>query len=392
MRSWSKTMNEESFNNVGDIYEKLGQDARLNPIGSDMTKVKTRDGLYKARALVNRAIEQGIVTAAGLSRRTGIKGSAISAFRNEKWRGSAGTLATTASELSKAVNILLRQRESDRSCVDTFVKTNVARAIFDIAKYAVRRRMIAGFALPAGSGKTLTLQALHEEIPGSVIITVMHSASTVKPFLQTWARALGTRQTGRINEIQAGVIDRLAGSDRMVMVDEAHKLSVPCLDVVREIYDAAKIPIILAGTPVLHKTLTACQAGTLSYDLLDQLYSRIGIFRNLSELAASGRDEDRLFSREDVREVFIRGSVRISRGGVDLLFRLANHPGSGGLRICRDLVQMCVDLYKGDEITVDLLRAAFNMKIGAREAGFRIDSACGIAASHDTKAVASACG
>jgi hypothetical protein len=82
--------------------------------------------------------------------------------------------------------------------------------------------------------------------------------------------------------------------------------------------------------------------------------------------------------------------VRISHGGIDLLFRLANHAGSGGLRICRDLVQMCVDLYRGQEISVDLLRAAFNMKIGAREAGFRIDSACGIAATSETKAVASA--
>jgi len=176
-----------TFDSVCDIYEKLEHDARINPVGDDVMKVQSKEGLTKARDLVNRAIAQNIVTAARLARRTGIKGSAISAFRNDKWKGSAGTLATVASELSKAVNILLRQRESDRTSVDAFVQTKVASAIFDIAKYAVKRRMIAGFALPAGSGKTITLNALHEEIPGSVIITVTHSASTVKPFVQTWA-------------------------------------------------------------------------------------------------------------------------------------------------------------------------------------------------------------
>ena len=380
----------ETFDTVGDIYEKLGQDARINPVGEDAMKVKTKDGLNKARDLVNRAIDQGLVTAASLGRRTGIKCSAISAFRNDKWKGSVGTLATTASELSTAVNILLRQQESDRTSVDGFVKTRVAERIFNIAKYAIRRRMISGFALPAGSGKTIALQALHEEIPGSVIITVTHASSSIKTFLQAWARALGTRQSGRINEIQACVIDRLIGSDRLVMIDEAHKLSVKCLDVMREIHDAAKIPIIIAGTPVLHKTITAPQAGTLSYDLLDQLYSRIGVFINLSDMAMSGKDDDRLFSREDIRKVFARGGVRISREVVDMLFNLSNHPASGCLRTCRDLVQICLDLYKGEEITVALLGRAYNFKIGIREAGFRIDSACGIAATQNEKAVASA--
>jgi len=139
----------------------------------------------------------------------------VPAFRKDHWKGSAGTLASTASELSKAVNLLLRQRQEDETSVASFVKTTVASAIFDIMKYAVKRRIIAGFALPAGRGKTITLKVLHDEIPGSVIITVTHSASTVKPFLQTWARVLGTRQTGRTHEIQAGVINRLAGSDRI---------------------------------------------------------------------------------------------------------------------------------------------------------------------------------
>ncbi len=381
----------DAINRVEDIYERLERSARIQPVGDEAMNVTSKDGLVQARDLVNWAIQQGDVTASGLARRTNIKPSVISAFRNDKWKGSAGTLLTVASNLARGVNQLLLQREAERTEVGGFVKKSVACAIYDIVHYVLKRRWIGVFVIPAGSGKTITLRQIHEETPGSVLLTVTHTRSSAKAFLQTWARAVGLDEIGPAQQIQDSIIGCLIRSDRLVMIDECHKLGTNCLDIVREIYDETKIPIVMAGTPSFYRTLTARRVGTVSSELMDQLYSRVGLFRDMTERVNSDTANDKaLFTREDIRKVFARGRIRLSRDAADLLFKLANHPASGGLRTCRDLVQMVADLHAGEEITAKLLRAAYAMKLGDRESGFRIDQAFGRATSEPAPVAATA--
>ncbi len=240
-------MPSEDFNHVGDIFDRLEADARKQPVGDEAMNVTSKEGLVKARAEVNAAIHDGTVTAAELARRTGIKAAAISQFRADKWLGKKATEATTASKLANAVNQLRRQREADESQVGGFVKTSVARGIFGIVQYVVKRRWIGIFVIPAGSGKTITLQQVHEDTAGSILLTVTRTRASVKAFLQVWARALGLDEHGTAQALQDAIVSRMVRSDRLVIIDEAHKLQVPCLDVVREIYDEAAIPIIMAG-------------------------------------------------------------------------------------------------------------------------------------------------
>ncbi len=370
----------DEFHKLEDIYDRLEQDAREQPVKDDIMAVKNETDTAEARELVNRVIFDGLTTAADLARRTGIKPAAISAFRNDKWgKGSPGTLLTTASELAKAVNAILRKQRAEETKIDGFVQTRVAEAIFNLVQYAVKRGMIAAFVIPAGAGKTITLQQLAEDTPGAMLLTVTRTRSTPKSFLQVWARALGMDEHGSAQDIQDSIINRMVRSDRLVLIDEAHKLQVSALDAIREVYDEAKVPIVLAGTPSLYTTLTTRRVGSVASELLDQLYSRIGLYRDLSDLVdVKGGDDAKLYNREDIRRVFARGKVRIARDGVEFLMRLANHPGSGCLRICRDLCQIVVDLFPGREITAELLEKAYKMKAGVREAGFRIGAAWGL--------------
>ena len=94
---------EDRFDHIDDIFDRMANDARRRQVAGEALEVTTEAGLQQARAIVNDAIKRDFVTAAELARRTGIKPAAISAFRNDKWKGKAGTLSTTASLLARSL-------------------------------------------------------------------------------------------------------------------------------------------------------------------------------------------------------------------------------------------------------------------------------------------------
>jgi hypothetical protein len=49
------------------------------------------------------------------------------------------------------------------------------------------------------------------------------------------------------------IINALKGTERLLLIDEAHSLAVRSLNVIRDIHDEAKVPIVLAGTIDLRK-------------------------------------------------------------------------------------------------------------------------------------------
>jgi len=369
-------MNGERFDEIGDIYERLSGDARRHSVDQKLLDIKTPEDLQRAREFLNNILAQDIITAHQLAKRTGVKPSAISAFRNDKWKGAAGTLYTTASELMGAIDQFLKERDAEETAVDGFATTRFVEEVVALVEYAKKRRKIGAFGAPAGSGKSTVLHELAETTPGAVLIVVRRCRSAVKPFLQLWARSLGLTEEGRAEDIQDRIIACLANSGRLVLIDEAHKLQVATLDVIREVWDETHVPIILAGTPSLHGTLTTRRVGTQTSELMDQLYSRVGMYRDLSALTNRKTGEpERLHSAEDIRKVFARGHVRLVKDGIDFLCQLANSIGGGGLRICKDLVQFVVDMYPGQPITAMLLNEALKMKAGPREAAFRMDVA-----------------
>lgn len=382
---------EEHFETIHDVYERLAQDGRVQPVRDDLMEINSDAGVKEARALVNRAIHDGHTTATDLARRTSVKESAISAFRNDKWKGKLGTLYTLASDLVKAVNALLVQRSADETRVEGFVSTRFAREVEALVQYAVKRRIIAAFVAPAGSGKTMTLQAVRDNIPGSALLTVTRTRSGVKSFLQLFARSIGIQEVGRADELQDAIVSRLLRSDRLIIVDECHKLGTPCLDVLREIQDEVHCPMVLAGTPSFYATLTLQRVGSVSNELMDQLYSRVGMYRDLTSIDNAGSGEpDALFTVDDIRAVFGKGHVRLTHDGAKFLTDLANCPASGGLRACRDLVQIVVDLYPRQAVCAELLNAAMVMKAGIRASRAMVSRVAGQSAADEMPLAATA--
>ena len=139
--------------------------------------------------------------------------------------------------------------------------------------------------------------------------------------------------------------------------------------------DLPLLAMLLAATPSFQARVKGGGARySEAQDLFDQFSSRVGVFRDLSQLADPRTGEPQpLFSVADVRKVFHRGRVRLSGDGAMFLARLANTPGAGGLRSCRGLVEKVTDFWPDEDVTARLLHQALALQIGPVEAGFIVE-------------------
>lgn len=218
-----------------------------------------------------------------------------------------------------------------------FVLTYVAKQIQAVAR-VVRENQTMGLATgPTGIGKTYCAQALHETISGSILVTAMFGATHPKGLARLIADAIGVRdaavsrsEMNHLTQVER-VVYKLKDSARLVIVDEAHKLQEGAIELLREIHDAAGVPILLLATRDLADRIERSANPDRG-----QLYSRIDIVWPLTEgrdLYAGG-DNKLLYSIDDIRRLYEIPPIRLSKDGARYLEDVANRLGHGSLRSC----------------------------------------------------------
>lgn len=276
-------------------------------------------------------------------------------------------------KLDKRVSLEAARRDAPRET--EFAWTGVAEEVKAVANAAFVLSALCVVIGPASIGKTLTLTALLKAFPGSVLITINDGCHSTMTLLRTLTEALRLPSAARQRK---GLFDALAAylreNKRLIMVDETHLASLEMLTTLRQIQDEAKCPMLLAGLPALSKMLMTgrgddCKGATL--------YSRVGMIRDLTERCRSNPGEP-LFSIDDVRKMFARGSVRLAKDAVDWLQGLACLPEVGGPRACENAVKLAAHIAQQrgeDRIGLDLLLQASQLLLGvdgARQLGNRI--------------------
>lgn len=150
-----------------------------------------------------------------------------------------------------------------------FVPTLAARKGMDIMRFAHAEGEINVIFGAAGLGKTQMLKQYAKENSSAVLIETDPSCNP-KVLLRKIAEAVGANARGVNNELLEGIVAKLKGSERLLMIDEAELLSTRSLEFIRRIHDLAGVGIILAGMPRLLVNLKG------KNNELAQLYSRVG--------------------------------------------------------------------------------------------------------------------
>lgn len=274
------------------------------------------------------------VSQSQLSRKLGCSASYVSHLLT----GSEQIPPATRDELLRKCNALIEEdaRGRDYRRPDGLVDTAVVKRFIQAARHVSRARTIGLAVGPAGIGKTIAAKAVAAEMPGAVLVSVTHDTRARRGFLDALARALRMR-TARTCVRLADVVERLAGSGRLLMVDQAHDLRSDVLGLLHNLHDEAELPILLIGTVAIDERVR--KDADPRYG---QLSSRIGLrVPLLPELFGRGRGgrPAQWISSEEIRRMFSRGKLRLHPEAVRLLAEMANRD-IGHLRRVRNVVRL----------------------------------------------------
>lgn len=250
-----------------------------------------------------------------------------------------------------------------------FVKTQVASQILGVAKWADKMNGIVLIHGPSGIGKTRTLQAIRAEFPGSIYISITRAGQSTRAVLDMIVAEL--RMSGRFGssrELEQQIWNSLAGSDRMILVDEVHRLAGrrndEALHTLRDLHDHTGCPIVLAG---MSQIATYIDTGKNQYDNLEQIDSRICFRLDLTEAAMSFNDGgDGLFTVADIERFLASQKLRVAGDVAGYLHGLANEPRMGGLRTVLNLIKLVREVAGDRVVTRDMVRKIFADSRGLR--------------------------
>lgn len=272
--------------------------------------------------------------------------AALSQYINKKYPGDIPGL-------EKDIASLLR-REEDLEFVtgpEAFCKTSASTLIWEVLQYCDTKQKMGAALAPSGTGKTETCKEYKRQNRATVFITAdvtTKSPSNILRRLIEHVGGIGSRHS--ISEYLTGLIDKLRGTKRLVIVDDAHFLSWEAFELVRKLHDCAGVGVVYVGQERLYEQMKGTDGK--SY-LFDQIYSRIAIKRDRFQIM-----------KKDARSIAESRCKGLDKECLDFLFHRAR--GKGRYRYMTNLIDVAMEINSqfGTPMGVPLLQEAEKFLLG----------------------------
>lgn len=217
-----------------------------------------------------------------------ISSSMLSQFLSDTYRAPQ-TVVPKVEELAA-----LHEKREAAPVRPGFVETTVTRRVMQAIEYAHLQGVVTVVYGDAGIGKTETFRRYLSQNSHAVGITIIPTYSSIAGVNELLADKLGVH--GRAErKVTLEIIEKLQGSGRVIIVDEAQHLTKKSLEHLRSISDLSGIGICLIGNEEVYRRLMGSGREDFS-----QLFSRSTLKQEVYV---------KHISREDVREIFERMGV-----------------------------------------------------------------------------------
>lgn len=219
------------------------------------------------------------------------------------------------------------------------VDTKVALDIQRVAEM-IRTNGTMGVIYGAtGIGKTRCAQAVYDTVSGSIFLTITNVTGSAASFRHLLFRAVGGRMIRKPGPMPVYLFDTtvqiLKDSNRLIIIDEAHKLRDDAIEYLREVHDHTGCPVLCLATKELYDRIQSNATPDAG-----QIKSRFDISRPLTQgVGSDGANKGkRLFTVEDIRKLYEITPIRLNKDAANYLVDVANLLGHGSLRRCGMLV------------------------------------------------------
>lgn len=281
-------------------------------------------------------LENSDKSEAQLAKALGKSQTALNRWRHMKYKVSDDKLREFNSSVER---YLSREAARRRSKPTEFVKTTIASQVTAVLhRCHIRGDMGVVIGRP-GTGKTIAVNHYQGENPDVILLTA-HIGWNVKSVLMSISKILGISSYGSSYVATDRIIENLSFSDRLIIIDEAQFLKLPCLEIVRTIHDLAGVGVVYIGQPELKRRMHGIDS-----EFYAQIYSRIGISLSLTNPEPA-----------DV-ELIARAKQITDRTVLNYLIKLSDDKYHS-LRTISHLLDLANDVARNDgsDVSINLLK------------------------------------
>jgi len=323
-----RSQNREAMDRMNERNRVL-MEARMLPAHAELS----RDLVSEIVDHFKKYIDKHDITAAQVGREIQYAPAVISAWMKESYKGDV-------SAVTRAINNWMerdaRRKEARRP--SDYVSMWLAEDYRTYVYLADKQKKMLVLVGPSGTGKTKVIKTLCEELRG--LYVCCSENMTLRGLLLALAKELDwTRDGGHRYELERYVIERLAGTERIVFIDEAHLLG-PTIRSLRAIYDQAEVPIVMAGTDEIEGAVDDRAHGRGQFTSRCIFYSALDHIRTTGGGRAAPNEGKDLFTVEEIKAFFAKRKIRLNRDGLQMIWALSCLAGYGCLRLVEAVIEM----------------------------------------------------
>lgn len=248
--------------------------------------------------LENYMKESGI-SQARIAPLMGVSMTALSQYRNGKYKGDIKAVEAKIDEYLDTVEAQqeIKEKTQEYKGNEDYIPISISEDINKMIRYAQLNGGIAIAHGDAGIGKTKAAQKFVRENPTQAIYLEMSPvAGTLTNMLRMLARALKLPQSSNKFELVMDIRDKLEGTNKVIIIDEAQHLKLSALEQIRTLADPNSITgtkgvgIVLIGNTEVYSKMKGKQEAQFA-----QLFSRIKMSRCYTTLDVTDEDAELLF-------------------------------------------------------------------------------------------------
>jgi DNA transposition AAA+ family ATPase len=325
--------------------ERIRGANRMISEGTDAAKV-TAEQIAAVAEDVKGFVAHHKITRQDLARSIGYSSSVVVEFLKGTYAGNRG-------EVAIQLDSWLSEEETRRRRPQTtqFVWTNIAMEMKATANYCLDEQTIGLVYGPdtSGIGKTMALQAIHQEIGPrrSTLITIDKVDANPTGLLKKILRGLRKDDKGSTNQRFGRVVEELTGRNHLLIIDQIHNLRFSKDDkpfyILADLWDATKDTCaqLWCGTADLVNYLER-QRKRSADESLAQIRRRIWPRVDLMETLRTGGSDGGgglLVTVEQVKEMFARNKLKITAASARWLCAICNQPDSGAVGLCVQIIR-----------------------------------------------------